>query len=111
MMDEAVRARQLGLPAGIDRETRQPVTLERVLDRPDTLAAPEEVSTQEWIGLVRARWEAGEWSDLLYGHEEVDLAAAVTALDAQSAMGRDLLQITQRAIEMVLEDARESSPS
>lgn len=110
-MDQAVRDRQFVLPAGIDRETRQPVTLERVLEQPDTLAAPEEVSTREWIALVRARWEAGEWFDIIYCQDEVDLATAIAELEAQSAMGRDLLRITKRAIEMVLEDARTSSSS
>lgn len=110
-MNEAVRRRQLKLPAGIDGQTRQPVTLERVLEQPDTLAAPEEVSTREWIALVRARWEGGEWSDILYCDKEVDLTTAIAELEAQSAVGRDLLQIAKRAIEMVLEDVRESSSS
>ncbi|MFI9275229.1 hypothetical protein ACIGXM_31635 [Kitasatospora sp. NPDC052896] len=110
-MDEAVRNRLLGLPSGIDRRTRQPVPLERVLGQPETVAAPQTVSTEEWIALVRARWLAGEWHDILYGHTEVDLTTAIAELEAQSAMGKDLLEIVQGAIEMSVEVVQESRSS
>ncbi|MFB7667743.1 hypothetical protein ACFC1R_28090 [Kitasatospora sp. NPDC056138] len=75
------------------------------------MAAPQTVSAEEWIALVRARWSAGEWDDILYGHAEVDLTTAIAELEAQSVMGKDLLRIMQDAIEMSVEVVQESLSS
>lgn len=105
-MDEAVRRAQSVLPVGIDRNTREPVTLDRALAEPGIVAGQDELTTDERISLVRRRWEAGEWVDVLVCDQEVDLARGIAELQAQSPIGRDLMHATERAMEMVLEDAR-----
>jgi hypothetical protein len=105
-MEEAARRAQLRLPAGIDRGTRQTVTLERVLAEPEAIASKSELSAQERIGLVRSRWEAGAWSNIVYCDTAVDLTHAVGELTAQSKLGRDLQQCAERAIEMAVEDVQ-----
>ena len=104
IMREAVRQAQLALPTAIDRTTRQPMTLDRALREPDAVADTESLSDQERAALVRARWEAGAWSDVFYCDQFVDLRRAVAELEAGTVMGTDLRDITERAIQMVLED-------
>lgn len=105
-MDDAARRRQFPLPVGLDRDTREPLSLERALEAPDALVTGEELEEDERTALVRARWEAGEWSDLLYCDQPVDLERATRELEERTELGRDLLRIGERAIEMALEDAR-----
>jgi hypothetical protein len=104
-LDEAVWRAQAGLPVGIDRRTRRLVSLERALAEPEALAAPGELTVAERAMLARTRWEAGDWSDVFYCGTFVDLQRAVAELEQRSPLGLDLLQTTERAIEMVLEDA------
>ncbi len=104
-MDEMVRRAQSVIPVAVHRATREVVTLDGALAEPGMLAGPAELTVGERVGLVRQRWEAGEWADLLVCHDQVDLARAKAELAAQSDLGRELMRITERAIEMVLEDA------
>lgn len=105
-MDESVRRAQSVLPVGIDRVTREPVTLGRALAEPGVLADTYELTTDERVAVVRRRWEAGTWLDVLVCDDEIDLARGIAELEAQSPIGKDLMRATERAIEMVLEDAR-----
>jgi len=104
-MDEMVSRAQLAIPVGVHRATRQVVTLAAAQAEPGMIAGPAELTAGERMALVRQRWEAGEWFDLMVGHDRVDLARAKAELAAQSDLGRELMRITERAIEMVLEDA------
>lgn len=78
---------------------------ERALAEPEMLADRAEPTVGERMAQVRSRWEAGEWVDLVVCHDQVDLARAKAELAAQSDLGQELMRITERAIEMVLEDA------
>jgi len=105
-MDEAVLRAQSLLPVGIDKKTRDHVTLDRALAEPHVLARLDEMTTGERVALARSRWQAGEWVDVLICDQHVDLARGIAELEAQSPIGVDLMHVTERAIEMVLQDAR-----
>jgi hypothetical protein len=105
-MDESVRRAQSALPVGIDRVTRELVTLDRALAEPEVLAGRDELTLDERMAVVRRRWQAGAWLDVLVCDDEVDLERGIAELEAQSPIGKDLMHATERAIEMVLEDAR-----
>lgn len=105
-MNRKAWARQGPLPAGLDRETGAVLTLARCRARPGSVADPASLTPAQQVALVEARWRAGAWEDIIYGTEgEVDLERAVAALHAGSEMGRHLLAIGLRAIEMAHEDA------
>ena len=103
-MNEVALRVQAPFPVGLDRESRRPVTLEEAIRRPVTLADTATLSQQEWIALIRARWEAGEWLDMTFCDQVVDLSTAIAAIEAQDELGRMLLQVGQSAVAMVLED-------
>ena len=99
-------ARQGHLPVAVHRETGEPLPLARVLEEPESAVPPAELDLDGQIALVTARWRAGAWHDIYYGTEgEVDLDRAIREVEAQSDMGRHLLAIGLRAIEMAREDA------
>lgn len=100
--------RHAQLPIGLHRENEQVVSLAESLADPGVIARPDDLTIEQKIRLVRARWEAGEWSDIIYGTDGlVDLSRALTELQAQSDMGKHLLAVELRAIEMVQEDVAE----
>lgn len=102
-------ARQGPLPVSVNRHTGALLSLAEWRADPDVAADPAKLSLEEQIALVRARWQAGAWHDMIYGTEgEVDLERAVRELEARSEMGRHLLAIGLRAIEMACEDAAEA---
>jgi hypothetical protein len=105
-MNEASWHAQSRLPVGIDRATRELVPLDQALAEPEALAGTGELTIDERMRLVRARWEAGQWLDVLSCDEEIDLARGIAELQAQTSIGKDLMWAAERAIEMVLEDAR-----
>lgn len=106
-MNPAALQRHLGLPVGVHRETREPLTLAEAVSEPAALARRDEMTMGERTAVVRRRWEAGEWSDMVYGTDGViDLPRAVRELESGSDMGQHLLRIGERAMEMALEDAR-----
>jgi hypothetical protein len=97
--------RHAQLPIGLHRENGQAVSLAESLADPDAIARPDDLTIEQKVRLVRARWEAGEWSDIIYGTDGlVDLGRALKELEAQSDIGRHLLAVEMRAIEMVQED-------
>jgi len=99
-------ARQGQLPVALHRTTGEPLPLSKVLEEPDAAVPPAELDLDRQIALVSARWRAGAWDDIYYGTEgEVDLDRAIREIEAQSDMGRHLLAIGLRAIEMAREDA------
>lgn len=101
-------ARQRSWPVAIHRETGEPVSLERWRNNPDVTVAPADLSPEQQVVLVTARWRAGDWTDLIYGNEgEVDLGRAIRELETRSEMGRQLLVLGLRAIEMACEDAEQ----
>lgn len=67
---------------------------------------PAELSVEQRIALVTARWRAGDWNDVIYGTDgEVALDGAIREVVARSEMGQHLLAVGLRAIEMAREDA------
>jgi hypothetical protein len=97
--------RQARLPISLHRETQQVVSLADSIANPDAIARSGELTVKQKIRLVRARWEAGGWSDIIYGTDGlVDLDMAIREIEAQSDMGKHLLAVAMRAIEMVQED-------
>jgi hypothetical protein len=67
---------------------------------------PAALTVEQQIALVAARWRGGGWPGLIYGDQgEIDAERAISEMEAQSEMGRHLLAIGLRAIEMVREDA------
>lgn len=97
---------QRPLPVGVDRASREPISLERALAEPERLAPLAEMTLAERSAMVRARWAAGEWADLEICGESVDVDRAMRELEAQTSLGMLLLEIGEGAVEMVLEDAR-----
>jgi hypothetical protein len=95
--------RQWDLPAGYDSEGRL-VTLREILAQ-GVVAEPQTLTRPERNALVLARWEAGEWSDVLICGELITLDRAIRELEGQTEIGEDLLSTSERALEMVLEDA------
>ena len=105
MQPEAM-ARHMPLPAGIHRDTGEVLSLAQTQADPTAVADPTSLSDAQKIALVGARWRAGEWSDILYGDEGlVDLDRALRELEAQTEIGRHLMAVELRALEMVHEDA------
>jgi hypothetical protein len=75
-MDESVRRAQSVLPVGIDRVTREPVTLGRALAEPGVLAGTDELTTDERVAVLTCG-------------DEIDLARGIAELEAQSPSARD----------------------
>jgi hypothetical protein len=101
-------ARQRPLPVAIHRETGEPVSLELWRNDPEVTVAPADLSPEQQVLLVIARWRAGAWTDLIYGNDgEVDLGRAIREVETGSEMGRQLLAVGLRAIEMAREDAEQ----
>jgi hypothetical protein len=99
-------ARQAPLPVAIRREDGAPVNLQEWRDNPGATVDPADLSLEQQIALVGARWRAGGWSNLIYGTEgEIDADRAISEVDARSDMGKRLLAIGLRAMEMAREDA------
>lgn len=105
-MTPAALARHLALPADVDRSSGEVVSLAYGLDHPADVVSHGSLTPAQKIALVRARWLAGEWNDIIYDHMGlVDRDRAMCELEAQSDMGRHLMAIELRAIEMAREDA------
>ncbi|MFA4928722.1 MAG: hypothetical protein WC558_09400 [Patulibacter sp.] len=99
-------SQQQSLPVGVDRTSREPISLEQALAAPERLAPIAEMTLAERSAMVRARWAAGEWTDLDVCGESVDADRAVRELEARTPLGMLLLELGEGAVEMVLEDAR-----
>jgi hypothetical protein len=107
-MDEAAWRVRAVLPVGINRVTRETMTLHEANAAPETIAQPAELTGPERVRLVGARWDAGGWADVMISGETIDIARAKAELAAGSELGTRLLQVSERAMEMALEDARGS---
>jgi hypothetical protein len=104
-MTPSAIARHMPLPAGVHRISGEILSLAQCHADPDTVAEIGSLSEQQKSDLVRARWLAGEWSDILYGTAGlITLDRALQELEARSDIGRDLMAITLRSIEMAHED-------
>lgn len=105
MKHEAL-ARHLQLPAGLHKASGAVLTLAECRRDPSAVLTPAQLSVAQKIALVKARWLAGEWSDIVYGTEgTIDRDKAIRELEAQSDIGRHLMEIELRAIEMTHEEA------
>lgn len=103
-MSEQARQRHMALPVGRRRSDRKIIRLDEALADLEQLVSASEQTIAERIEVARARWEAGEWSDVLHGTEgTIDLAKAISALEAQTELGAYLLERTERSIEMSIE--------
>ncbi len=95
----------LSLPAGVDRATGALVSLQQVLRAPASAAPNRDLPAAQAIALIKARWLAGEWSDLVYSsYGLIDRDRAIRELESQSELGRRLMALALRAIEMARED-------
>lgn len=105
-MNEDALRRQASLPVAVHRETGAALSLEDWQANPAAAVDPAHLSLEQQIALVASRWQAGGWPDLIYGTEgEIDAERAIREMEAQNDMGRHLLAIGLRAIEMAREDA------
>jgi hypothetical protein len=93
----------------VHRESGKLLTLAEWLGDPEAALRPAELTTEQQIALVRARWLAGEWQDIVYGTEgSIDRDRAIKELESQSDTGRHLMAIGLRAIEMAHESTRQA---
>ena len=104
-MKEALQ-RQLDLPAGVNSQTHQIMTLAEVLANPWAAFRTEDLSIQDRLKLVATRWQApNEWQPLILGTDgELNLARALEEIQKQSRLGVRLMEVTLRVIEMARED-------
>jgi hypothetical protein len=110
-MKEAVRTRQLGLPASVNPEDGRLLTLAEVLANPSATKV-EDLPVEHLISLVRARWKAGEWVDVIWGTDGlIELDRGIEELEKQTDMGKAMMQVSLRALEMVHEDINEEEAS
>lgn len=94
------------LPVAIHRGTGEALSLKEWRNTPNAAIDPADLSTDQQIALVSARWAAAGWDDLVYGTEGVIGADRATReIAARTEMGQQLLAIGLRAIEMAREDA------
>lgn len=109
-MSEEARQRHMALPAGRRRSDRQIINLDEVLTDIGQLIPVVERTIEERIEVARARWQAGEWSDVLHGIEGIiDLPRAISELEKQTDLGMYLLDRTERSIEMSIEANKEQN--
>jgi hypothetical protein len=92
------------LPVGYHKESNALVRLGEVMDRLSELRPVDELDQSQRAALVVARWKAGGWADMVYGHELITMDRAISEVDGNTPLGRDLVAISLRAIEMMLED-------
>jgi hypothetical protein len=105
-MTPTALARHLTLPAAVNRSSGEVVPLSYTLDHPADVVSTDSLTEAQKIALIRARWLAGEWSDIVYDHMGlIDRDRAVRELEAQSDIGRHLMAVELRAIEMARQDA------
>ncbi|WP_431113333.1 hypothetical protein [Variovorax paradoxus] len=105
-MNKDAFRKQAPLPVAIHRKTGEPLNLGEWQADPDAAVGPADLGLEQQIALVAARWRAGGWPDLIYGTDgEIDAERAIREMKMQSAMGRHLLAIGLRAIEMARADA------
>jgi hypothetical protein len=105
-MDDAAWRIRAVLPVGINRVTRETMTLDEASAVPEAVARAGELTAPERVRLAEARWDAGAWADVMISGETIDLARARAELAAGSELGMRLLRVSERAMEMALEDAR-----
>jgi hypothetical protein len=108
-MHAAALARHAMLPAAVHRDTGKILSLSDALADPHAVARHTDLTAAQKIALVRARWEAGEWSDIIYGNDgHVDRSRAIRELEQQTEMGNHLMDVELRAIEIAKEEAGKS---
>ena len=104
-MNQTIVDRHLNLPAGVHPTTGALLTLKECLTQSEDMSHLKSLTDDQRIALVRARWTAGEWSDIHYGTDGlVDLPRAIREIEAKSPMGQHLVSVAIRAIEMAAED-------
>ena len=67
-MTPTALARHLTLPAAVNRSSGEVVPLSYTLDHPADVVSTDSLTQAQKIALIRARWLAGEWSDIVYDH-------------------------------------------
>jgi hypothetical protein len=90
----------------VHRDSGTLLSLAETIANPAAVAGESELTTSQKIALVKARWLAGEWNDIIYGTEGlIDRDRAVRELEAQTDMGRHLMAVGLRSIEMARDAA------
>src|SRR4051794_17008393 len=93
-MNPKVLARHLSLPAGIHKDTGAILSLNECRGNPTYAVASLDMTTEQKIAMVKARWLAGEWGDLVYGADGlIDRERAIRELETQTEIGRRLMAI------------------
>lgn len=104
-MTSVAKTWHASLPAGVHRTTGAILSLAECQADPAAVVEHSALTEEQKIALVRARWLAGEWKDVLYGTDGlIDRDRALRELLARSDIGRHLMATELRAIEMVHED-------
>jgi hypothetical protein len=105
-MKASALARHLPLPAGVHRDSGTLLSLAEMIANPAAVAGESELTISQKIALVKARWLAGEWSDIIYGTEGlINRDRAVHELEAQTDIGRHLMAVELQSIEMARDAA------
>lgn len=108
-MVRAALERHLLTPAAVNRETGALLSFDTALAQPDAVADLAALPVDKQVELVKARWLAGDWEDLIYGTAGlIDRNRAIAELEARSAIGLDLLAVELEALRLLYEDAATS---
>ena len=97
-------------PIGYDK-TNKMLTLEQIVDSPETLKKLNELSLFEKKNLVIEAWKTGNWVDVYYGNEFIDLKRAIGEVESDTKLGQTLLKIGLRASEIILEELEKEKNS
>lgn len=99
----------LDLPIGYHNESKEMVILGNITDQLNDLQSIKNLDKSQQESLVIERWKAGGWSDVINGNESITMARAIREVQQNTELGRDLVKIHIRAVEMMLEDLEKSS--
>jgi len=104
-MKAEVLQKQLAFPIGYLKDEKRMVTLQEVQDDVSQLHALDDLSSNDVTTLLISRIEVGEWDDIIDGVEGyVTSDRAIKEMRQQTNLGKRLIAIHKRALEMLLED-------
>ena len=91
-------------PVGFHKGSKEILLLKTVIDKTDDLHPLRELDTNQQKQLIIGRWNAGEWNDLYIAEKFIDLERALKEVEEDTEIGRRLIQLGIRGVEMLLED-------
>ena len=100
------REKQLGLSAGYDEDKKTIITLQELIDRKvDLLDHLTQLSIGQKAHLTIERIKTQEKYEIyIVGEGTIDKDRAIKEIEDSSELGRRLIEIEERAMQMALED-------